>query len=103
MELFYYLLALVWGSIWAAFLQWTRPGWFLANKRTWLTVIVGVGVDLLIILGILSVVPSTVPLFTWLRMVAVFALSSVPIIARSIYNELLEQDEVMADVRKSHE
>jgi len=62
MELFYYLLALVWGGIWAAFLQWTRPGWFLANKRTWLTVVVGVGVDLGIILGILYARPMADPL-----------------------------------------
>lgn len=100
MELFYYLLALVWGVFWASFLQWTRPGWFLANKRTWLSVVVGVGVDLGIILGILYVKPLSQPLFTWLRIIVVFALSSIPIIVRSIYNELLEQDEVMADVRK---
>mgnify|MGYP001128698665 CR=1 FL=1 len=100
MELFYYLLAAVWGGILASFLQFTKPGRFLATQRTWLSVVVGVGVDLAIILGLLYVKPMADPLMTWLRIVGVFGLSSIAIIIRSIYNELLETDEALADARK---
>jgi hypothetical protein len=70
----------MWGIIWALVLQLTTWGQFLALKRTWLTVVIGLGVDLLILFPLL-------PLDRWLLVLAVIALSSIGIIARSLYNE----------------
>lgn len=84
MVLFAVILALFWGALWAAFLQCNAWGRYLALRRTWLTVVVGVGIDLLILATVL-------PLEAWLLMCAVIAASSVGIIARSLYNE--HQDE----------
>lgn len=40
------VLAVIWGGIWAVTLQYVPLGRFLAARRTWLTVVVGVGGDL---------------------------------------------------------
>ena len=85
---FWLLIALIWGGIWAAVLQWTVFGRFIAHKRTWLSVVVGIGVDLLILLAI-------IPFGVWVLVVSVIALSSVAIIFRSLYNELRETREVI--------
>jgi hypothetical protein len=73
------ILGAVWGAVWALFLQ-TYAGRFLAARFTWLAVVVGVGVDLLIALLI-------VPLETWLEVAAIIAASAVAIIGRSLWNE----------------
>ena len=87
---FILLLALIWGAIWAAFLEFIPLGRFLAIRRTWLTVIIGVGVDLLIGLAI-------VPWTYWWPLAAVVTLSALPIVARSIINEYRDhQDEIDA-------
>lgn len=72
--------ALFWGFVWAACLQYTRWGRWLALYRTWLAVVVGVGVDLLIMLPVLK-------RRVWAFVAVIFCLSSVGIIYRSIYNE----------------
>lgn len=82
------VLAVVWGGIWAAVLQWTPLGRFLARKRTWVTVVVGVGVDVLILLLVMD-------FENWWRMLAVIGASSVGIIGRSLWNELSELQEVI--------
>ena len=69
-------LALLWGGLWALFLQYHRMGHFLVKERTWLTVVAGVGVDLLIAFG-----------GDWWTVVAVIAFSSFGIIGRSLINE----------------
>jgi hypothetical protein len=74
------ILGAIWGLILALALQ-TYIGKFMAARFTWLTVVIGVGVDLLIALLI-------VPLEYWLPLVALVGASSVAIIGRSIYNEL---------------
>jgi hypothetical protein len=68
--------ALAFGIIYAVFLQRNAYGQFLAERRTWLTVVIGVGVDLLISFG-----------GNWWDVVAVVAFSSIGIIARSLANE----------------
>jgi len=68
--------ALFWGFGWAAFIQWHRFGQFLVEERTWLTVVVGVAVDLAIAF------PEG-----WGVVAAVIAASSCGIIVRSLYNE----------------
>jgi hypothetical protein len=77
------LLAAVWGAVWALFLQATTLGRWLAMRRTWLTVVIGVGVDLLILLLVLDWA-------SWATAAAVTAASSVGLIVRSIYNEHAE-------------
>ena len=92
---FPYILALVWGGIWALFLQRNQLGRFLAEKRTWVTVVVGVGVDLVLILFV-------IPLDLWLRVCMMIVLSSLCIIARSLINEWRELRE-LAEGLSGHE
>jgi len=73
--------ALFWGILLAVFLQFNRMGRFLAAERTWLAVVAGVGVDLLIGTGA-----------TWWHLWLIFAFSSVGIIARSLINEHQETE-----------
>lgn len=74
------LLAAVWGVVWALFLQFNHWGRWLAMRRTWATVVVGVGVDVALLALVLS--PHDVA-----AVLAVFAASAVGIIARSFVNE----------------
>ena len=74
------ILALIWGAIWALFLQLHPWGQWLAIKRTWLTVVVGIGVDMALLLLVLDI-------HTWTAVATVIAASSVGIIVRSLYNE----------------
>lgn len=73
-------LAFAWGVIWALFLQFHRYGRWLAVRRTWITVVVGVGVDLALLALLLD--PHT-----WATVAAVVAASSVGVIVRSLVNE----------------
>ena len=83
-----HLLALIWGASWAVFLQRSRVGRFLVSQRTWLTVVVGVSGDLLLLRLLL-------PKGAWLRVASVLACSSVGIIARSLYNEQRIHQEII--------
>lgn len=78
--LFALCLALLWGVLWAVCLQATAWGRWLAVRRTWLTVVAGVGVDVAILWLVLA--PAA-----WLATAGVFAVSSVGVIARSLLNE----------------
>jgi hypothetical protein len=77
------LLALIWGVVWAVFLQ-SNSGRFLAARFTWLTVVIGIGGDLLI--GLL-----VVPLEAWAMVTGIVALSSIGVIVRSLWNEQQDQ------------
>lgn len=77
------LLAAVWGVVWALFLQYHPWGQWLAVRRTWLTVVIGVGVDLALLALLLD-------LPTWLTVAGVIGASSLGIIVRSIANERRE-------------
>lgn len=74
------LLAAIWGAVWALFLQMHPWGRWLVVRRTWITVAVGVGVDLLILLFVLDWV-------AWTASAAVIAASSIGLIVRSLVNE----------------
>ena len=74
------ILALIWGAIWALFLQLHPWGQWLAIKRTWITVVIGVGADLALLLLVLDI-------NTWSTVTAIVAASSIGIIVRSLYNE----------------
>ncbi len=73
-------LAAVWGAVWAAALQYTAFGRWLAERRTWATVVIGVGVD-----G--AICALVTPVTMWAKLAAIVAASSVGIIARSWANE----------------
>ncbi|MBN2005013.1 MAG: hypothetical protein JXA21_16760 [Anaerolineae bacterium] len=73
--------ALCWGILLAVFLQFSRMGRFLAAERTWLSVVAGVGIDLLIGIGA-----------TWWQMWLIVVFSSLGIIARSLLNEHSETE-----------
>ena len=74
------ILAAIWGAMWAAFIQLNYHGRFLAARLTWLSVVIGVGVDTIILLLI-------IPLEIWIIVMAVISASALPIIARSLLNE----------------
>ncbi len=78
--LFALLLAGLWGTLYALWLQRTRQGAFLAARMTWLSVVIGCGVNLLIALLVMDV-------STWLLLVGLFVTSGVPIVIRSLSNE----------------
>lgn len=69
-------LGFFWGFAWAGYLQFTRHGQFLVLKRTWITVVVGVGIDLII------AYPAD-----WWTVAMVISVSSIGIIIRSLWNE----------------
>lgn len=87
------LLALFWGLSCALVLQFTPVGRFLARRRAWLAVVIGVGGDLLLMLFFL-------PLLTWIVVVGVVAVSSIGMVARSLYNEWAEEQEAIAAYRR---
>ena len=72
--------ALVWGVAWALFLQRSALGRWMSARRTWITVVVGIGVDLLLAKIVME-------WSEWVTVVAVIALSSVGIITRALWNE----------------
>lgn len=87
------VLALLWGGIWASFIEFTPLGRYLADKRTWITVVVGGGVDVVIMRLALD----------WDAILVVFLVilaSSVGIITRSLINEWKEDRGVLDDIRK---
>lgn len=69
MLFFAIVLALIWGVVFALFLQRTAWGRFLALRRTWIAVVLGVGVDLLIII-------SVIPFDAWLVVCGIITASS---------------------------
>ena len=78
------VLGIVWGAVWALALQFTTWGRWLAVRRTWITVVVGVaGVGLIALL--------VVDIGAWLQLVAIMAASSLGVIARSLINEFREE------------
>jgi hypothetical protein len=86
--LFAFIFALIWGVVWACFLQFTQAGHFLVHRRTWIAVVVGVGGDLVILL-------TCLPVGYWVIVAMVVALSSVGIIVRSLVNDWHETNEVI--------
>jgi hypothetical protein len=77
------IVAAIWGALWAAFIQFNYHGRFLAARLTWLSVVIGIGVDLLIL-------ALVIPLDALIAVVAVIGASSLPIIARSLFNESMD-------------
>jgi len=83
-------LALAWGLVFALFLQFAGPGQWLARQRAWLAVAIGVGVDLVLVLFLVS-------WEDWAKVAGVFGLSAIGIVGRSLYNEWREGQEVLLE------
>jgi hypothetical protein len=83
-----FFLAAIWGVTWASAIQFVPLFGFIAAKRTWLSVVVGVGVDLLI--GLMAAAAARSALEAWGHQAAIIALSSLGIITRSLVNEYRE-------------
>jgi len=80
-------LGFIWGTLWVLFLKGTEAGRFLALRRTWITVVVGVGGDLFILFWLLD-------LRSWLMVLAVVTVSSISIIAGSLIDELQDAQDL---------
>lgn len=92
--LIYYLFALIFGLIYAWFLSFTAFGRWLALKRTWITVVIGVGCDLLLVRPVVRCSDD------WHRFLFIIGSSSLPIIARSLLIELTETNNVINRAKK---
>lgn len=86
------VLGLLWGCIWGAYLQYTKKGQWLVNAHTWLATVIGVGGNLIIAL-------LFIPLHLWTLLFGVFAVSSLPLIARSLTNEHRESEDFFNDLK----
>ena len=88
-----FFLAFIWGILWAMTIQFVPVAVFLAQKRTWLTVVIGIGIDVAI--GFLAALDAPTPFAAWAYQFFVIALSSVGIITRSLVNESNEHKEII--------
>lgn len=70
------LLAAIWGILYAVWLQNSKMGAFIADERTWLSVVIGIGVDMLLGIGA-----------EWWQIWLIVVLSGFGVIARSLINE----------------
>lgn len=90
------LLALIWSCLVAAFIGATKQGRWVAEHLTWLTVVVGVGGDLLIML----LVADAQGRVLWWHVLAVFVVSGIPVSVQNIgklYRKWLEVMDVASD------
>ena len=86
-------LALIWGLLWALVLQYVPLGRFLAVRRSWLAVVIGIAVDLLLLRPVLSQ-------RSWLRVAGVLGASSIGMILRGLLNEWHDHQEILARTRE---
>lgn len=77
---FVLLSAFIWGVCVACFLQFTKLGKFIAQHLTWLSVALGTGGDLLLLLLLMD---STGRVLWW-QVVATIAVSSIAVSVRGI-------------------
>ncbi len=87
------ILALAWGIALALALQRIEFLRWMADKRTWILVVIGVAVDL-------ALAWLIVPFEWWWRVAAIIGASSVGLIGRSIYLERAEWTELMRTIRE---
>lgn len=83
-----FLAAFWWGVGWAVVLQFTAIGQWMVRKRTWITVVIGMGVNM----GLAKLI---IPWEWWWPMMAIVSFSAVGIVARSLMNEWAEWMELL--------
>lgn len=74
------LSELAWGTAWASFLGFTDAGKFMTRRRTWLTVVIGVG-------GTLAIARMVLPVVVLVRMLLAFVFSGLPLIIQGLGEE----------------
>ena len=74
---FVLVLALAWGVMFALILHYVPIGRFMVRRYTWLTLVIGIGVDMFLISLML-------PLAEWLVVVGIITASSMGMIGRSL-------------------
>lgn len=79
------LIAVVWGFAWAACLTFTDWGRWLAVRRTWLTVVIGMGANMLILWRVLD-------RRAWWLVAEILGLSAIGIVFRSLVQEYRDSD-----------
>ncbi len=87
-----FALLLLVSTLYAVILQVTSFGRWLARERTWLSVVIGVGYT---VLALVLVIPRS----AWFMVVMAFLVASLPIIGRSLWNELRRDSAVWKEVR----
>lgn len=93
---FVLLAAFVWGIGVACFLQFTKLGAFIAQHLTWLSVALGMGGDLLLLLLLMDSAGRV----AWWQVVATIAVSSIAVSVRGIL-ELVAYFGSMMDAAKN--
>jgi hypothetical protein len=88
------ILGVVWGGVWATWLHLHPTGKWMRRKRTWLTVVVGVGVDFFIAF-------CFVPWECFWPVAAIVGLSGIPIIAWCLGNEQREDEELIDGISEA--
>jgi hypothetical protein len=89
------LLALFWGLAYSVFLWRTRPGRWLRLQQTWVSVVVGVGGNVLILGVVLD-------LLSWLAVLGAFGLSGGCVVGFSLFaSGYVEHVEEMAEAGRS--
>ncbi len=94
MKLISPFLALIWGLLWALVLEYVPLGRFLAARRSWLAVVIGIAGDLLLLRPVLS-------LSSWVRVAGVLAASSVGMILRGLAHEWRDHQEVLNRTKRA--
>ena len=87
------LVGALWGVGYGMFLWLSPVGRWLRLRRTWLSVVIGVGMDLLIVL-------MAVDVAAWLVMVGVVASSGLGVVAMALGGEYEDHRELMDDGRR---
>lgn len=91
---FVLVLALIWGIGFALFLHYVPIGRFMVRRHTWLTLVIGIGVDLALMWMIL-------PLPYWLVMAGILAASSIGMIGHSLAMESEESEQLLEVLRNA--
>jgi len=87
-----FVLMFVVSSLYALFLE-SGPGRWLAEERTWLSVVIGVGYVTLL-MRFLGPAPA------WTDWLVAWGVSGVPVIVRSLAHEVRKEREVWEEVRR---
>jgi len=73
-------LGFIWGLAWALIIEYVPLGQFLVRRRTWITVVIGVGGDM-------AIAWFALDFAAWSQMALIVGLSSIPVVMRSLLLE----------------
>lgn len=93
---FVLLLGVIWGLIIAGLIEFTSLGRWIAERMTWLSVVAGVGGDLLLLLLLMDGQGRVM----WWQVVALVALSSLGVIYRGLRQSHVYFAGLMAEAQR---